>query len=147
MHLCTNDKAKDSVICITGITAPLTLVITTKTLPDNKQIHHRAENNLVTVLSSEKVIADMSQSLSEKLNTKIKVTNIRIGSVKVDLILGDLSRLENLKELSDKWVLTNIVDSILMTPEFIESCQAEDVAIDVVLDEESYQRIKNCPGE
>ena len=70
-----------------------------------------------------------------------------MGSIKVDIIMGDLSRLEILKEMCDKWVLTNIMESILMTPEFIESCGAEDVAIDVVLEEESYQRIKNLPGK
>ena len=70
-----------------------------------------------------------------------------MGSIKVHVTLGDLSHLERLKEMSDKWVLSNLMDSILMTPEFIESCQAEDVAIEVVLDEESYQRITKLPGE
>ena len=71
--------------------------------------------------------------------------NTRIGSIKLDVILADLSSLEYIKELSDTWVLTNIMDSILMTPEFIESCQAGDVSITALVNEESYQRIKNLP--
>ena len=106
-----------------------------------------AENNLLTKLSSEEVKSVLSQKLSGKLETDINLTNTRIGSIKVDVVLGNLFCLERLKELSDKWVLSNLMDSILMTPEFIESCQAEDVAIDVVLDEESYHRIKNLPGK
>ena len=63
------------------------------------------------------------------------------------MVLGDLSRLEYIKEMSDKWVLSSIVDRILMTPEFISSCQAEDVALEVVVDEESYQQLKSHSGE
>ena len=133
--------------CISGNTSFVTLIITPQTLPDNEQIRSKAENNLLTNLSSDEVKSLLSQKLSGKLETDIHLTNTRIGSIKVDMILGDLSRLENLKEMSDKWVLSNLMDSILMTPEFIESCGAEDVAIDALLDEESYQRIKNLPGE
>ena len=133
--------------CITANTEPLALIVNSHTLQDNEDIHKKAENNLLSKLSSEEVKSELSHQLSRKLNTEVKLSKIVMGSIKVDLIFEDLSRLEKLKELSDKWVLTNLMDSILMTPEFIESCQAEDVAIDVVLDEESYQRIKNLPGE
>ena len=95
------------------------------------------------MLSSEEVVQALAQKLSEEFEATIKLTNARTGSIKVDMMLGDLSHLDYLKELSDEWVLSNIVDSILMTPEFIESCQAEDVAIDVVLDEESYQQVRS----
>ena len=95
------------------------------------------------MLSSEEVVQALAQTLSEEFEATIKLTNVRTGSIKVDMMLGDLSRLDYIKELSDEWVLSNIVDSILMTPEFIESCEAEDVAIDVVLDEESYQQVRS----
>ena len=62
------------------------------------------------------------------------------------MILGDLSKLEYIKELSDTWVLSNIVDNILMTPEFIQSCKAEDVGLEVVVDEDSYNQIKSQSG-
>ena len=97
-------------------------------------------------LSTNEGIKSLSNNLSETLDTPINLTNGRLGSIKVDMTLGDLSSLEYIKELSDTWVLSNIMDSILMTTEFIESCQAEDVAITAVLEEESYQRFKNCPG-
>ena len=150
--MCSSDKTSFPFFRLTGSTDPLSLVFTTQTLPDNKKIQERAENNLLTVLSSEEVKSELSEALSGKLYTHTKLTHVRVGSIRVDMILGDLSRVENLKELSDKGVLSNIMDNILMTPEFIESCQAgdvviEDVAIEVVLDEKSYQRIKNRPGE
>ena len=69
-----------------------------------------------------------------------------MGSIMVDMILGDLSKLEYIKELSDTWVLSNIVDNILVTPEFIQSCKAEDVGLEVVVDEDSYKQIKSHPG-
>ena len=141
-------RFKSVFLCVfTANTESLTLIVDSHTLPDNEDIHKKAENNLFLKLSSEEVKSKVSQQLTRKLNTGVKLSKIVMGSIKVDIILEDLSRLEKLKELSDKWVLTNLMDSILMTPEFIESCQAEDVAIDVVLDEESYQRIKNLPGE
>ena len=77
----------------------------------------------------------------------MKVKNVRFGSLKFDLILDDVTRLEHLKEMSDKWVLTNIVSSILITSEFVKSCQAEDVIIEAVLEERSYQMIKNYLGQ
>ena len=126
-----------------GNSPPLTLCITAKTLPDTEELRFTAENNLVTLLSSEEVIQALAQTLSEEFEATIKLTNVRTGSIKVDMMLGDLSRLDYIKGLSDEWVLSNIVDSILMTPEFIESCGAEDVAIDVVLDEESYQQVRS----
>ena len=70
-----------------------------------------------------------------------------MGSIMVDMVLGDLSKLEYIKKLSDKYVLSNIIDSILMTPEFIESCQAEDVGLEAVIDEESYNQIKSKYGK
>ena len=122
----------------------LTLCITTKTLPDTGELRFTAENNLATLLSSEGVIQALAKALSEEFEATIKLTsNVHTGRLRIDMMLGHLSRLDYIKELSDEWVLSNIVDSILMTPEFIESCQAEDVAIDVVLDEESYQQVRS----
>ena len=133
--------------CITGNRPKLTICMTTRTVPETDHVQKIAENNLLKRLSSKEEIISLSTTLSETLDTPINLTNGRSGSVKVDAILEDLSSLEYIKELSDTWVLSNIMDSILMTPEFIESCHAEDVSLLAVLDEESYQRIKNFPGE
>ena len=116
------------------------MIITATTFPDAKEVKELAEENLSKVLSSEQ--ASVSQTLSDKIGTKLSLANTRLECVKVDVILSNLTSLDYLKELSDKKVLTNIMDMILMTPEFIESCQAEDVAITAVLDEDSYQQIK-----
>ena len=89
----------------------------------------------------------LAQDLSKKLEAAIELNNVRLGSIMVDMILGDLSKLEYIKYLSDTWVLSNMVDGILMTPEFISTCQAEDVALDVVVDEESYKQIKSISGK
>ena len=126
-----------------GNCTPLTICVTTKTLPDIEELRFTAENNLITLLSSEEVLQALAQALSEEFEATIKFTNVHTEHPKIDLILGDLSHLEYIKELSDEWVLSNIVDSILMTPEFIESCKAEDVAIEVVLDEDSYQQVRS----
>ena len=133
--------------CITGNPAALIISITTKTVPKDDPVQESAQKNLLEHLSSEEGITSLSNSLSVTLDTPINLTNGRLGSIKVDMTLGDLSSLEYIKELSDTWVLSNIMDSILMTPEFIESCQAEDVAITAVIEEDSYQRFKNLPGE
>ena len=133
-------------MCSTG-TNPLTLCIITRTLPNNETVHTSAENNLLTLLSSEEVLTSLAQALSEEFEAYIKLEGVRKGSIKIDMILGNLSVLEYMKEMSDKWVLSNIVDSILITPEFISSCQAEDVALEVVVDEESYNQIKSNAGK
>ena len=134
-------------LLITGNIPPLTLVITTNTVPDSEQVHLEAENNIFRLLLSEKERSRLAEALSDEFETTIKLDNVKMGSIRVDMRLGNLSKLEYLKELSDKLVMTNIVDSILMTPEFIESCQAEDVAINVIIDEESYQQVKLHAGE
>ena len=126
---------------IIGNNPQLTMIITATTFPDAKEVKELAEENLSKVLSSDEAL--VSQTLSDKIGTKLNLTNTRLECVKVDVILRDISSLDYLKELSDKMVLTNIMDMILMTPEFIESCQAEDVAITAVLDKESYQQIKD----
>ena len=106
-----------------------------------------AEKNIFRLLSNEEVVKKVAQALSVDFETHVKLSNIRIGSIKIDMLIEDLSRLDYIKELSDKYVLSNIVDSILMTPEFIESCQAEDVFVEAVLDEDSYQQVKLHAGE
>ena len=131
----------------TGNPSLLTLVITTNTLPDTKTVHTSAENNLLSLLQSDEVLQSLAQTLSKNFEACITLSGVRIGSIKVDMVLEDLSRLEYIKEMSDKWVLSSVVDSALMTPEFIESCQAEDVALEVVLDNESYQQLKSHSGE
>ena len=63
------------------------------------------------------------------------------------MMLEDLSKLEYIKDLSDKWALSNIVDNALITPGFLESCQAEYVELEVVVDEESYKQLRNQAGK
>ena len=118
----------------------------TKTHQDSEEVRYDAENNVYTLLASQEVITALSQSLSQELHASITLNNVRMGSIMVDMILGDLSKLEYIKELSDTWVLSNIVDNILMTPEFIQSCLAEDVGLEVVVDEDSYKQIKSQSG-
>ena len=125
----------------------LTLDITTSTQPHTETVNISAENNLLSLLKSKEVLQSVAQTLSEQFEAHVKLTDVRKGSIKVDMVLEDLSGLEYIKEMSDKWALTNIVDNILMTQEFIESCQAEDVIIEVVVDEVSYQQLKSHCGE
>ena len=139
---------KGFLLCIaTGDTPPLIIRITTKTMPDTEEIRLEAENNVYTLLMSEQTLKKLAQDLTRKFEAEIKLDNVLLGSIQMEMVLGDLTKLEYLKEFSDKWVLSNIMDSILMTPQFIESCHAEDVAIDVVIDEESYQRVKLHAGK
>ena len=133
--------------CFTGNLPVLLLVINANTLPDNETVHTLSENNLFLLLQSEELLQSLAQTLSEEFEAHIKLNGVRKGSIKVDMVLGDLSRLEYIKEMSDKWVLSSIVDRILMTPEFISSCQAEDVTLEVVVNEESYQQLKCRTGE
>ena len=133
--------------CLKGNNHLLTLVITTSTQPDNEIVHTSAEANLLSLLQSEEVLQSLAQTLSEEFEAYIKLNGVRKGSIKVNMVLEDLSKLEYIKEMSDKWVLSTIVDSVLMTPEFIESCQAEDVVLDVVIDEQSYQQLKSLFSE
>ena len=101
----------------------------------------------MTILSTEAELSRLAETLSDEFEATIKLDNVKMGSIRVDMRLGNLSKLEYIKDLSDKWVLSNIIDNILITPEFVESCQAEDVAIDVVIDEESYQQVKLQAGK
>ena len=131
------------ILCITGSIPCLVVNINTCTVPDTTEVHAFAENKLLELLSSDDQLAIFQQTLSDELKSPIELKNGRSGSIRVDMILGDMSRLEYIKELSDKWVLSNIFDNILMTAEFIESCHAEDVNIEVVLEEASYQQVKS----
>ena len=128
-------------------TPPLTLRITTKTLPDTEEIQRDAQNNVYTLLTTEETVRALAKNLSDEFEAKVNLNNVRLGSIMVDMILEDLSKVEYIKELSDKWVLSNMIDSILMTSEFISTCLADDVAVEVVVDEESYKQIKTISGE
>ena len=132
---------------ITGSNHPLTICITTKTEPDTEEIRYDAENKVYTLLTSKETVSKLAQDFSKKFEATVIVKNVRLGSIMVDMILGDLSKLEYIKYLSDNWVLSNMVDNILITPEFITTCQAEDVALDAVVDEESYKQIKSISGK
>ena len=102
---------------------------------------------MYTLLKSVENASKLAQDLSKKLEEAIEINNVRMGSIMVDMILRDLSKLEYIKYLSDNWVLSNMVDGILMTSEFIATCQADDVALDVVVDEDSYEQIKSISGK
>ena len=132
---------------ITGGSSLLTICITTKTEPDTEEIQYDAKNKVYTLLTSKETVSRLTQDLSKKFEATVIVKNVRLGSIMVDMILGDLSKLEYIKYLSDNWVLSNMVDNILITPEFITTCQAEDVALDAVVDEESYKQIKSISGK
>ena len=121
--------------------------IETKTLPDTEDFRCEAKDKVYTLLKSVENASKLAQDLSKKLEEAIEIKNVRMGSIMVDMILGDLSKLEYIKYLSDNWVLSNMVDGILMTPEFIATCQADDVALDVVVDEDSYKQIKSISGK
>ena len=132
---------------ITGDSHLLTLCITTKTEPDTEEIRYDAENKVYTLLTSKETVTRLTQDLSKKFEATVIVDNVIRGSIMVEIILGDLSKLEYIKYLSDNWVLSNMVDNILITPEFISSCQAKDVALDIVVDEKSYKQIKSLYGK
>ena len=110
-------------------------------------VHHEAETNVFELVSTKHIQTQMARVLSESFQTNTELSNVRMGSINIDMMIEDLSRLDYIKELSDKWVLSNIVDSILMTPEFFESCLAEDVFVEAVLDEDSYQQVKLHAGK
>ena len=146
----TSNAAYVGLHYFTGSLLPLAVSITAKPAPDTEEICCATRNKLFTLLSSDEVVTSLAQTLSEELEEAIKLINIKTaseGSIQVDMILGDLSQIDYLKELSDKWVLSNMVDSILMTPQFIESCHAEDVAVEFLIDEDSYQQIKTFHSE
>ena len=96
---------------------------------------------------SEEAVTALSETLSEAFKTKVNLENVRLGSIMVDMMLEDLSKLEYIKDLSDKWALSNIVDNALITPDFLESCQAEYVELEVVVDEKSYKELRNQAGK
>ena len=96
---------------------------------------------------SEEAVTVLSETLSEAFKTKVNLENVRLGSIMVDMMLEDLSKLEYIKDLSDKWTLSNIVDNALITPDFLESCQAEYVELEVVVDEASYKQLRNQAGK
>ena len=126
---------------------PLAICITTKTEPDTEEIRCDAKNKVYTLLKSKETVSKLAQDLRKKFEATVIVDNVRLGSIMIDLVLEDLSKVEYIKYLSDNWVLSNIVDNILITPEFISSCQAKDVALDVLIDEESYKKIKSLSGK
>ena len=134
-------------VCITDSSSSLTIHITPRTHPDNEEVQAEAQNNVYRLLMPEETVTALSQTLSEAFKTKVNLQNVRLGSIMVDMMLEDLSKLEYIKDLSDKWALSNIVDNALITPEFLESCQAEYVELEVVVDEESYKQLRNQPGK
>ena len=132
--------------CIADSSSSLTIHITPRTHPDNEEVQVEAQNNVYTLLMSEEAVTALSETLSEAFKTNVNLKNVRLGSIMVDMMLEDLSKLEYIKDLSDKWALSNIVDNALITPEFLESCQAEYVELEVVVDEESYKQLKSQAG-
>ena len=135
------------VIFFTGRSVCLTICLIVRTLPDTEEVQSRSEDSLYRHLSDQEVIAALAQSLSQEFCTVVVLGNIRTGSIKMDMSIEDPSRLEYIKYLSDKGVLSDIIDCILMTPDFISSCQAQDVAIEAFIDEESYANLKIQSGK
>ena len=112
---------------VTGdIYLELKMCITVTTLPNTKALMREAENILYKHLSLENTITKLSQCLSEVFRTSVDITDVKEGSIQMDLLLKNFYKVEYMNDLSDEGVLTNLIDSWLMTEEIISCCQADD---------------------
>ena len=85
----------------------------------------------------------LENHLSRELNTKLQVEEIETGSIIIVIKLHDLDCLEKLRYLSRTEYLSNSIDDLLITDQFLEECQqiTSDITLHVTLLEESYQTL------
>ena len=113
----------------------------TKVKPDSEINKHNATENLYNNLRRSSVQKQLSKDLSEELDAELEVDKVYKGSVIIELKMKDYTELENIKSLSDTGVLSNIFGFLLLTPEYMASCKADQVHIDAKLDDRSYQSL------
>ena len=109
--------------------------------PDSEKNKQDATENLHSYLSHSSVQEKLSKDLSDELDTELVVDKVYKGSVIIELKMKYYTELENIKSLSDTGVLSNIFGSLLVTSDYLSSCQADKVHIDAEVDDMSYKAL------
>ena len=113
--------------------------MTTKTNPE--QASKDIEEKLQTYLESDKGSKRLENHLSNELKHKLHLEKIEAGSIFIVIRLSSLDCLERLHYLSTTDYLSNTINHLLITKEFLTECAVSSVTLKVTLLEESYQRL------
>ena len=103
------------------------------TTPDSEVNGRDAQLRLLQLLQEPQQQERLSAYLSQELETKIDVTNVKEGSVIVDILVEDKQAVDTLKFLSDTGLLSSMLQIHLITDQFIFQCLADRVDINVEL--------------
>ena len=117
---------------------PLKLSIEASPEPANEAYRLDATDQLYARLTTNDGRKDLSEYLSDGLDSKISVDKVYKGSIILELKVKTYSALHEIKYLSDQGVLSNMLNCFLVTPEYKAACQAEKVLLTVKVDERSY---------
>ena len=117
---------------------PLKLSIEASPEPPTEENRQDAIDQLYSRLNTNDGRRDLSQYLSNGLDSKISVDKVYKGSIILDLKVKTYSALHEIKYLSDQGVLSNMLNCFLITPEYKAACQAEKVLLTAKVDERSY---------
>ena len=113
--------------------------MTTKTNPE--QASKDIEEKLQIYLESDKGSKRLENHLSNELKHKLHLEKIEAGSIFIVIRLSSLDCLERLHYLSTTDYLSNTINHLLITKEFLTECAVSSVILKVTLLEESYQRL------
>ena len=111
------------------------------THPESTENTQNATDQLYSVLDSPGARQSLSQYLTEETDIDLSVHRIVRGSFFIDLKMKDYLELEEIKYLSDQGVLSIMLNFYLITKDFLQSCLAESVKLNVTVDIVSYQAL------
>ena len=84
----------------------------------------------------------LSEAISNLTNVKMTVEDVTMSCLLFHIKLLDPSEIPYLKNLSDTGALTNLIEYALISDEFLSRCQAEQVSLEVKIDETSFESVQ-----
>ena len=121
---------------------PLLLRVTVQPTPNTDRALCDAEEKLFELTKSKIDDGSLSENITNLTNVKMTVDEVTMSCVLLHVKLLDPSEIPYLKNLSDTGALTNVIEYALISDEFLTRCQAEQVSLEVKIDEHSFELLQ-----
>ena len=130
------------IICNLEKYYPLLLRVTVEPTPNTDTALQDAETRLLELTKSKIDDGSLSEDITNLTNVKMSVEDVTMSCLLLHIKLIDPYQIPYLKNLDDTGALTNLMEYILISDEFLSRCQAEQVSLEVKIDKTSVELLQ-----
>ena len=118
------------------------LRVTVQPTPNTDTALQDAETRLLELTKSKIDDGSLSEDITKLTNVKMNVEDVTMSCLLLHIKLFDPTQIPYLKNLDDTGALTNLMEYILISDEFLSRCQAEQVSLEVKIDKTSVELLQ-----